>query len=66
MAPDTLEEEFGHAACIDCLMVRYRVRLLTQTIDDDKEHIMAVLVSRERLVIYCQVLSRALRYRKRV
>jgi hypothetical protein len=27
---------------------------------------MAVLVSRERLVIYCQILPRALRYRKRV
>jgi hypothetical protein len=27
---------------------------------------MAVLVSRERLVIYCQVLPRALRYRKQV
>jgi hypothetical protein len=40
--------------------------LLTQTINNDKEHIMAVLVSKERLIIYCQVLPRALRYRKRV
>jgi hypothetical protein len=40
--------------------------LLVQTIDNDKEHIMAVLVSRERLVIYCQMLPRALRYRKQV
>jgi hypothetical protein len=40
--------------------------LLAQTIDDDEKHIMAVLVSKERLIIHCQVLPRALRYRKRV
>jgi hypothetical protein len=40
--------------------------LLTQTIDNNKEHIIAVLVSREQLIIYCQMLPRALWYRKRV
>jgi hypothetical protein len=40
--------------------------LLTQTINNNKEHIIAVLISRERLVIYCQVLPRALWYRKQV
>jgi hypothetical protein len=40
--------------------------LLAQTINNDKEHIIAVLVSRKRLVIYCQMLPRALWYRKRV
>jgi hypothetical protein len=40
--------------------------LLAQTINNNKEHIMAMLVSREQLVIYCQMLPRALWYRKRV
>jgi hypothetical protein len=30
----------------------YKVQLLTQTINNNKEHIIAVLVSKERLVIY--------------
>jgi hypothetical protein len=52
--------------CINCLVARYRVRLLTQAINNDKEHIIAVLISKERLVIYCQVLPKALWYRKQV
>jgi hypothetical protein len=40
--------------------------LLAQAIDDDKEHIIAILVSRERLIIHCQVLPRALWYGERV
>jgi hypothetical protein len=40
--------------------------LLAQTIDNNKEHIITVLVSKERLVIYCQMLPKALWYKKQV
>jgi hypothetical protein len=66
MALDILEEELSYVTCINCFVARYKVRLLTQTIDNDKEYIIAVLVSKKRLVIYCQVLPRALWYRKQV
>ena len=48
-----LKKELGYTSYVNRLIAGYRVRLLAQAIDDDKEHIVAILVSRERLVIYC-------------
>jgi hypothetical protein len=58
-----LGKEFSYTTSVDIFIIRYRYRVLSESIDKHEYTVVAMLVFREILKIYTQVLHRVIGYR---